>query len=420
MAKKLFSILVAAGLVAGALIASPVPAGAQDPAESGTKLFLRSTGCPSGEDNVDSLSLEDADEATQCWYTAAGARNDIGDAAGTSPREAATRYWDAVDGVPVVLDATKPITGQIWTSGGACAVGGAPCSPAGLGLGEMIFEITFHGTSGGKELELGTFVDTYEVAPGTVHMVEVQAEIDPSLDGAQLDTLEMRTWQHGASAGHGVINTNGDTSSFISIPTKAAEKEKAKKEKAKAKKKGKKGKKKGKGKPKAAACAPFKPGEAGTDQPNVTVTDAATEEKPVEQTVTLAESVADLQVGDPGEAYFNIQVDSAAADAGLYVYLEFPPRRDYDLNLLHDDGSYAARSRGWNTLDPAHDGTVSTEGHGGDSTDHSETLVGIKTSDCGGWTLQVQNWLGEGGDFAVKLWLGEVQNEPQAPGEETP
>lgn len=181
-----------------------------------------------------------------------------------------------------------------------------------------------------------------------------------------------------------------------------------------------KGKKKGHKKP-PVGCAAFTPGEAGKDQPTVTLTDAATEEAPVEQTVTLEQSTADLQVGDPSSTYFNIQVDSAAADAGLYAHIEFPTRRDYDLNLLHPDGSYAARSRGFNTVDPAHDGTLlSAEGHGGDSTDHSETLVGIKTADCGGWTLQVQNWLGEGGDFAVQLWLGEAQNDPQAEGEETP
>jgi hypothetical protein len=192
--------------------------------------------------------------------------------------------------------------------------------------------------------------------------------------------------------------------------------EPAKPAKAKKPKKPKKPKKDAKPK----ACAPFAPGEAGADQPSVTVTDAATEEAPVEQVVTLDMSLADLQVGDPSSAFFNIQVDSAAPDAGLYVLLEFPTRRDYDLNLLHPDASYAARAHAWNTVIEANESPISSTGHGGESTASSEKLVGIKTSDCGGWTLEAQNWLGEGGDLPVKLWLGEVQNEPQAEGEEPP
>ncbi len=177
------------------------------------------------------------------------------------------------------------------------------------------------------------------------------------------------------------------------------------------------------GKP-AAACSPFAPGEAGADKPIVVVSDTATEEKPVEQTVTLDASIADLTFGltDAGRDAFNIQVDSAAKDAGLYAYIEFPARNDLDLNLLHPDGSYGARSRSWNTIQETTDQgpvTVSTQGHGGEGTDHSEKLVGIRTADCGGWTLSVENWLGFGGEFSVKLWLGEAKTDPQAPGEET-
>lgn len=188
-----------------------------------------------------------------------------------------------------------------------------------------------------------------------------------------------------------------------------------------------KGCKKGKGKKKGCkkppvACATFVPGEAGTDKPLLTVTDAATEEAPVEQTINLDLSTADV-AGDPTSDAFNIQVDSAAADAGLYVLFEFPMRRDYDLNLLHPDGSYAARSRRFNTVSETTDQgpfPISANGHGGAGTDASEKLDGIRTADCGGWTLQAENWLGEGGEFTIKVWLGEAKVDPQAPGEEPP
>jgi hypothetical protein len=68
----------------------------------------------------------------------------------------------------------------------------------------------------------------------------------------------------------------------------------------------------------------------------------------------------------------------------------------------------------------ANETDVSTTGHGGESTSGSEKLVGIKTSDCGGWTVRAANYLGEGGEFPIKLWLGEVENEPLPPGQETP
>jgi hypothetical protein len=166
-------------------------------------------------------------------------------------------------------------------------------------------------------------------------------------------------------------------------------------------------------------CKRFAPGEAGAEAPMVKLTDKATEKKPREQAVALDMSVADI-AGDPSSAYVNIQVDSKAKSAGLYALFEFPERRDYDMNLLHTDGSYAARSRSFNPVLGTPGEQLSEPGHGGEGTTTSEKLVGIKTRDCGGWTLEVQNWLGEGGDFALKLWLGKAKNAPQAPGEETP
>lgn len=210
--------------------------------------------------------------------------------------------------------------------------------------------------------------------------------------------------------------------------TLTAEEEKAKKKDTKKKAKGKKGAKakkkkngkKGGKKKKAAQCSDFQPGELGAEAETITVTDAATEEEPLEQPVTLDASLADFViVQDPSRAYFNVQIDSKDPNVGLYALFEFPTRRDYDLELLHPDGSYAARSHDFNPLQntPAGD-QGSNEGHGGESTDATELLVGIATDDCGGWTVEAVNWLGEGGEFPIKLWLGPVENEPQPEGEE--
>jgi hypothetical protein len=176
-------------------------------------------------------------------------------------------------------------------------------------------------------------------------------------------------------------------------------------------------------KKKPAVCATFTPGERGAEQPNLVVTDAATEAAPVVHAITLDPEVTEGIVSHT-ESVFNVQVDSAAKSTGLYILFEGQERRDYDLNVYHPDGSYAARSHGFQpilgideTLD-AEQGNLG--GHAGESTPNSEKIVGLATSDCGGWTVSVENYLGEGGDFDVKVWVGEIKNEPQAAGAETP
>ncbi|MDQ3982337.1 MAG: hypothetical protein M3271_06605, partial [Actinomycetota bacterium] len=90
--------------------------------------------------------------------------------------------------------------------------------------------------------------------------------------------------------------------------------------------------------------------------------------------------------------------------------------RDYDIDLLYADGSYGARSHDWNTVLGTGEGV--NGGHAGESTTASEKIVGVRTADCAGWTVETANWFGEGGEMTVKLWLGEVKNEPLPPGEE--
>ena len=176
------------------------------------------------------------------------------------------------------------------------------------------------------------------------------------------------------------------------------------------------------GKP-SAQCAPYVPGEAGAEAETLVLTDAATEAAPIEVPNTFGPAI-------PGETsdskFVNVQVDTAAKEAGLYAYIEFTPRNDYDLNLLYDDGSYAAQSHGFNPLIEINDvplpviGPFSSTGNGGESTDHSEKLVGIKTPDCGGYTVDVTNYAGPGGDVTLQLWLGEAKTDPSAPGEVLP
>jgi hypothetical protein len=230
-------LLIVGSLIVGSLGAPAVgkKKKKKKPVAVDQQFFLRSTGCSAPDVNFDFLSLTDADEEIQCFYTGAGGRNSIGDETGdacapdpttggercaVSGRETATRYFDTVDGIPIVLNTKKPVTGSIWTSGGACPVADpVPCSPAGLGVGETTMDVSLVGKIGDEEVPIGELSETYQVQPGTVHEVKIELTIDPALAGKKFDTVELRTWQGGTSAGHGVINTNGETSSFISIPS---------------------------------------------------------------------------------------------------------------------------------------------------------------------------------------------------------
>ena len=182
-------------------------------------------------------------------------------------------------------------------------------------------------------------------------------------------------------------------------------------------------------KKKPAVCKAYVPGEKGAEKPTITLTDAHTEEAPLVQTVTLAESIGDARVLSDipeegplaaGTDAFNVQLDTAAKEAGVYVLFEFQMRRDYDLELWHSDGSYAARSHDFNLLYSPNPDTYSNGGHAGEATDASEKIVGVRTPDCAGYTVETVNWLGEGGEFEIKLWLGEIKNDAQAPGTEVP
>lgn len=224
MSKRSLSIFIAGTLVAGVFSALPARAD-----EEAVTFFLHSTGCSAADTNFDYLSVVDSDDAVECFYTGSGIRNEIGENVAATPatanRETATRYWDNTDGGPIVLDASRPVTGEIYTMGGACIVGGAPCSPVGAGIGQVVLDITLVGKVGEAETELGTQTETFNTVPGGPHLTEVEIQPDAALTGTTFDVIELRTWIHGASVGHGVVKTNGDASSFISIPTASATEE---------------------------------------------------------------------------------------------------------------------------------------------------------------------------------------------------
>ncbi|HEX2296763.1 MAG TPA: hypothetical protein VHN37_15830 [Actinomycetota bacterium] len=176
-------------------------------------------------------------------------------------------------------------------------------------------------------------------------------------------------------------------------------------------------------KKKPKACTAYQPGEQGAEAETVVVTDAHTEEAPLTHAFSLGADFDEGLEGDPPRANLNVQVDSKAKSAGLYVTWEFQTHRDYDLWAYFPDGTEAASSHGFQPLIALEGQTVgpiepanTSSNHGGKSTATSENLVGIITPDCGGYTLDMTTYFGEGGDFELKIWLGEGTTEPGVPG----
>lgn len=190
-------------------------------------------------------------------------------------------------------------------------------------------------------------------------------------------------------------------------------------------------KKKKKKTPPPAACAAYTPGELGAKAPTLTITDAATAAAPAVHKFSLGpnptEGASESRFPTPTET-INVQVDAAAASAGLYVTFKFPTRRDYDLYARWPNGNEAASSHGFQpTIEATMKDPVfglqpsNTDGnHAGESKADSENLVGVITPDCGGYTLQMKNYFGEGGNFEAHIWLGEGKTEPKPEAGEEP
>ena len=446
MGKRFWSLSLSLALVAGVFAA--LPASAADGSDA--KFFLRSAGCPAAGGNFDYLSVTDADEEIECFHTGSGIRNEIGNETGTigangsnavADRATATRFWDTTDGGPLSLDASRPVTGQLFTTGGECPVGGVPCSPAGAGAGEVILDIELVGISGGTEIQLGTQVETFVTNPGAPHLTELSIQPNASFTGTVFETIELRTWIHGPSAGHGVVKTNGDYSSFISVPTAASGTVLTPVPAGKNDPPGK-GKKKGCGKgsgqkkgacpgkkpgkpakpPVASSCPAYVPGEEGATAKTTLVTDAATAEKPVVVELDSQMGLGAMPIGgtpvpydETTRVFQNVQVDTAGADTGLYARLEFPEPWDYDLYLNYPDGSEGDHSGDFSTIANT---VFSCGGTSCESSSTSEAVLGLRTSDCGGWTAEMVSYISEGGPVTLSLWLGDVLADPAPAGGE--
>ncbi|MGH2731155.1 MAG: hypothetical protein ACRDJI_11190 [Actinomycetota bacterium] len=157
-------------------------------------------------------------------------------------------------------------------------------------------------------------------------------------------------------------------------------------------------------------CRPYKPGTLGAEAETTKVTDAATEEAPIEVELDTAPGLgftnADDPSGDTGptsHAFHNVQVDSKAASAGLYVRVEFLPTWDYDLYLRAPSGPSVAYEADFNQAAGAGLGA----NQGGHAEQGASQIDGYLAADCAGFTVDLASSSSAGGAATMTLWLGD-------------
>lgn len=120
----------------------------------------------------------------------------------------------AVDGLPLTLDATKPIKGVIVVESYALVLG-----PDVAGVGQPEVVITAAGTSAGEEVAIGEFTsDPYLVTPNQVeYPVEFEIAVPAELDKKVLDGLTL-TWKvTGPVMFHGAVQPEGTTNFTMGV-----------------------------------------------------------------------------------------------------------------------------------------------------------------------------------------------------------
>ena len=116
----------------------------------------------------------------------------------------------AVDGLPLKLNASKPIQGSFIFGSYTLAALADQGLGQPLGVGEAQYQIIMAGTSGGKEVVVGEVTtEPYTVTPGTDDY-EVTFEITPAAEtaGKTFDSLSLSFQQIGSATIHGAVSAD--------------------------------------------------------------------------------------------------------------------------------------------------------------------------------------------------------------------
>jgi hypothetical protein len=171
-------------------------------ASAGTaRFFLRRDGCGTSNDNPHLSITNGTDAGDGCGLIV----DQVG-AAGDADQGSFIDF-PASDGMPVSLDGTKAIQGQIALTG------------AQVGLAEV--DVTLAAIVGGQPVTIGSATGSAVLDP-TGNDTPVPFTIQPnvSLDGSDVQALDLRVHIHGPNVYSGFISLSG--ASYVDLPSHAA------------------------------------------------------------------------------------------------------------------------------------------------------------------------------------------------------
>ena len=224
--KKLLALAMIAGLVVGSVNMADAKKKKKKkkkpvPVQADATYYMRADACDGEETDNLRLSLEDGPDAGNvCGWLNNGLLNTAAAAAGEPETPVinvtvAKDVWPVADGLPLTLDASKPLTGTLNLR--SAFHDAAPDN--GLSVGEAKLEISFTGVSGGEELPIGNATVTYTVTPqASNYAAEFEIDLVDELDKKVLESLSMTTAVHGNTLLHGSFEMD-DPASTVIVPT---------------------------------------------------------------------------------------------------------------------------------------------------------------------------------------------------------
>src|SRR5947208_12199655 len=186
--------------IAGGVSFAPTTAG-------DTTFYLRRDGCGTSNDNPHLSVTTGTDGGDGCgliFNAIVGAGGDVDQAAFVD--------FPATDGMPLALDATRAITGAIALTG--------------LEIGLAQVDVTLEALVHGEAVTIGSDSESALLDP-TANDTPIPFTIQPSatLDGSDLQALDLRVHIHGPNIYSGFISLNGN--SYVHMPSYAASVNKA-------------------------------------------------------------------------------------------------------------------------------------------------------------------------------------------------
>jgi len=178
------------------------------PTPTSQKYFVRRATCSTAASDQMRLSIVQGTDSGGCGTLGSiTPLNEIGSTVGVVAP--AVDIYPAVDGLPLTLDASRPVTGQITLSSFQPGVE--------AGGGTVTIDITLTGDSA----TIGTTSVSYTVLP-TQPPVASTFSIQPpaSLDKRDFGAITLSVRVRGVHAAHGYFSYNG--ASFVTLPTYSA------------------------------------------------------------------------------------------------------------------------------------------------------------------------------------------------------